>query len=129
MARVITNDEEREHVALASWLDARSVLWCHASPNAYRAALARTGRPPWDAARKARAMGVKSGVPDVLIFTLSRHAGQPTAIELKRRKESGDSKLSAEQKGWLKALKTCGWHVNVCYGCADAMQYLLKLGY
>lgn len=123
-----TSTEEREHLALASWLDAKRVLWCHPSPNVYRAALAKYKTTPWNIAHKARALGVKAGVPDILIFTKARN-DRPTAVELKRCQDDGPSRIDDKQERWLDGLKRCGWNARVCYGCEEALDYLTKLGY
>jgi len=96
--------EEQEQVDLARWLDRSGELWCHV-PNGGR-------RSPREGARLKR-MGVKAGVPDILIFREPRNI----AVELKRR--HGGS-VSPVQKKWHKRLLEAGWAVIVAKGADEA---------
>jgi hypothetical protein len=116
--------EQAEQVALAKWLDARGVLWCHV-PNG--------GKRSISIARQLKAAGTKAGVPDVLIFTPppKNPGAHGVAIELKSVKIKGlpRGQVMAEQERWLNELNHVGWHTTVAWGCEEAMQYLLDLGY
>lgn len=118
-----TPREDDEQRAVADFLDRIGVLWCHV-PNElgqnrnYR-------RAAW-----LKSMGVKSGVPDILIFDpppgVENYVG--TAIELKRA--SKYTKATEKQKSWLEALRARGWAVAVCRGAGEAIDFLQdKLGY
>ena len=135
--------EEQEQVALAQWLDLMRLRWCHV-PN--------DGARHKATAGKLRALGVKAGVPDILIFDRptaceedgrTRHTmiawpkdvqhhcalhAPGVAIELKRRGLTGSS-ISAAQKDWILALRAREWIVRACFGAEEAIAFLTKLGY
>jgi len=69
---------------------------------------------------------MKSGVPDVLVFTPAPRGGGPCAVELKRTR---GGQVSATQHAWLDALAKCGWHVYVARGADEAIKQLQALGY
>lgn len=111
--------EDAEQRTLAAWLDLAGVRWCHVPNGGFR-------RPA--EARIFRALGVKPGVPDVLIFTAPPAAPhlKGTAIELKRRV---GGEVSSEQLGWMAALEELGWAVALCRGACAAIDTLHALGY
>lgn len=124
--------EDIEQARLALWLDGRRIngrplLWAHV-PNG--------GKRHVAVARQLRAAGVKSGVPDVLIFdpppllppftTEARCAYVGTAIELKQAK---GGRASDNQTAWLEALAERGWWVSVEHGADAAIKALEGLGY
>lgn len=71
-----------------------------------------------------RRQGVAKGVPD-LILPGSDPRWRCLAIEMKRQK---GGRLDPEQENWHRVLRSCGWKVLVCYGCADAVGQLTALG-
>lgn len=78
-------------------------------------------------ASKLKAMGVKSGVPDIHL-PISRHGFKGLWIELKRIKPPGI--VSDEQEDWLAFLSEEGYDTRVCYGWEEARDVLLwYLGY
>jgi hypothetical protein len=109
-----------EQRMLAQWLDAAGVLWCH-PPNegAHKAAYY---------AKRAR-LGVKAGVPDVLIFSPppERMTARGVAIELKS--QSPTTRLTDTQRDWLESLRQCGWLARVCHGADSAIDWLQQLGF
>lgn len=111
--------EEAEQLELAMWLDVRGHAWCHV-PNGEL-------RHPRTAMR-LRAMGVKAGVPDILVFTPPPKypASRGAALELKRRNVR---RPTPHQAAWLAELGTLGWCVRVCSGAAEAIAFLRGLGY
>lgn len=114
---VPTEDEEQER--LAALLDELGLRWAHI-PNG--------GLRHIKVAKKLRKAGVKSGVPDILIFT--RPPKKPKwiglAIELKRRI---GGVVSDHQKEWLQDLERIGWVTVVCRGYDEAVKVLKKYGY
>lgn len=77
------------------------VLWCH---------VANERKTSPQAGARLKAKGVKSGVPDILIFNpVGGYCG--LAVELK----VGANKTTKAQKQWLQSLKERGWMVHVCF--------------
>lgn len=110
--------EYQEQVALASWLDSLGVVWCHVPNEGIRDR--RTGA-------KLRRVGLKRGVPDVLVFsppTYGTHTG--AAIELKRR-DRGEA--TSAQREWLDKLSELGWATIVAHGAREAVDWLISIGY
>jgi len=104
---------------VAAVLDRLGVCWCHV-PN--------EGKRNKIAGSRLKAAGLKSGVPDILIFDPAPN--DPTvrgvAIELKRNK---GGRLSENQKEWLDNLSRLGWHTAVCKGYGAAIKELERLGF
>ena len=87
--------------ATARYLDAMGVLWCHVANER------KTRKISGFRLKKA---GVKSGVPDCLIFEPSgQYCG--LAIELK----VGYNKPSPQQIQFMLDLEKKGWKTTVCY--------------
>lgn len=72
-------------------------------------------------ASKLKAMGVKSGVPD-LMLPIKRGGYSGLFIELKKIK---GGKVSEEQREWLDHLRSQGFGAIVCYGWLEAKQTLI----
>lgn len=111
--------EDQEQTAVAKFLDLLGVAWCHV-PNGGVRNKATAGR--------LKAHGVKSGVPDILIFTpppMFPHS-IGVAIELKRAK---GGTLSPEQKAWLESLGKHGWIARRCNGFGEVFDLINSLGY
>ena len=64
---------------------------------------------------KFKSMGVKSGVPDILL-PVSRKGYNGLAIELK----AGKNKPSENQLVWIDFLQNSNWYVTVCYTWEEA---------
>lgn len=71
-------------------------------------------------AARFKAMGVKSGVPD-LFLPVARGGYHGLWVELKRTK---DSRVSANQNEWIKALRQQGYSAEVAYGAGEAMELI-----
>ena len=71
-------------------------------------------------AARFKAMGVKSGVPD-LCLPVSRGGYHGLYIELKRRR---GGQVSGDQREWIDALRVQGFHVKVCRGSDEAIRLL-----
>ena len=104
--------------SVAQELDAKGLLWFHC-PN--------EGRRSPAAAAVAKSMGLKAGVPDVLIFNtppkLPQYKG--AAIELK----VGNNKPTWEQRKWLDDLQRAGWFTAVARSIQEWQSLILELGY
>jgi len=73
------------------------------------------------AGRKAKALGVKKGVPDILIFEQPSDRIIGLAIELKR--EDGGC-TTKEQRKFLEDLRNHGWATCVAHGAMKAIKWL-----
>lgn len=114
--------EQSEHVKLAAWLDGvRGLVWTTFPLGGVRSRAAGAS---------LKAAGVKSGVPDVLIFTPppARHDVLGVAVELKRL-DGVPSDVQDNQLEWMDKLRSVGWHATVAYGWRDAVVQLESLGY
>ncbi len=68
-----------------------------------------------------KSMGLRPGLPDMLIITPSGLA----FVEMKRTKGSN---TSDHQKEWLEALnKVQGIEVRICFGADEAIQFISEL--
>jgi Holliday junction resolvase len=105
--------ESQEAVQFVAWLRLNKYKFHH-SPN-------ETGSSP-EARRRAvrvKREGVSPGWPDYIIIKNN----QLVAVELKRAKKSL-SKVSPEQREWLAVLAACGVEAAICYGCAEAIEFV-----
>ena len=68
-------------------------------------------------AAKLKWLGVKPGVPDLLL-PVPKGPYSGLALEMKRRK---GGRISADQQRFLEALRAFKWHVSVCAGAEDAI--------
>jgi len=108
--------EEEEQKKLAQYLDYKYMEgdWCHV-PN--------EGDHKVQYYVKQKTLGVKSGVPDALIFKpVAGYNG--IAIELKRLK---GGRVSESQKRWLKRFKENGWAVKLAEGADAAIEFIEEL--
>lgn len=72
-------------------------------------------------------MGVKAGVPDILIFTPPPDADAVgAALELKASKRT---RVTPAQLQWIEDLRDCGWVARVCYGADESIRWLKSIGY
>lgn len=116
--RVPTEDEEQitlfrwaELMAQTRWPELRMLY--HVPNGGYRKK-AEAGR--------FRAMGVKSGVPDV-VLPVARGGYHGLYVEMKRT-EGG--RVSTEQREWLEALTAQGYKAEVAYGWEEAKDVIEK---
>jgi len=111
--------ERQIQCAVASILDKLEVCWCHV-PN--------EGKRDRITGARLRAAGLKSGVPDILIFdpAPNKPGTRGVAIELKRSK---GGRVSEMQEAWLNRLSRRKWHTVVCRGYAETIKELEILGY
>lgn len=107
--------EQAEQRVLAEYLDLRGFAWCWV-PNGGNLSKAARG--------VAKAIGLKAGVPDILIFQSipfapSGYVG--LAIELKRQKGK-PSDWKPHQKVWAGKLQDCGWATAVGWGATESIK-------
>ena len=110
--------EEQEQLALVQWLELHKIRYTHV-PN--------EGKHKVQYRAKQKRLGVKPGVPDILIFDRPPLSPENVgvAIELKRQK---GGRVTPEQIAWLEDLKARGWAVAVCQGAMEAIRFLQELG-
>ena len=110
----MSKSEEKEQNEVARFLDKLNIVWCHVPNGGYRS---------WKTASRLKHMGVKSGVPDILIFdNLSGYNG--VAIEMKKKEGRQTSK---EQEEWLSKLEKRGWFTTVAHGAKEAIDIVQDL--
>ena len=110
--------EAQEQMRLFAWIDANTeqypaLRWAFHVPNGEYRDKATGGR--------LKAMGVRRGVPDVWL-PISGHGFIGLEIELKRSDQS--NKTTPEQDEWMAWLTEQGWHAQVCYGAASAIELM-----
>ena len=107
------NDVEHQiQVAIAQYLDLRRLCWW-AVPNG--------GRRNIGTARKLKAEGVKSGIPDITLI----YKGQFYGIEVKKPKtETPKGILSKVQKDRIAQIEDSGGVVGLAYSVADVKKLL-----
>lgn len=123
--------EKMEMRVLSAWLDLRpGLLWCHVPNESQASVQYRT---------QISRLGLKAGVPDVLIFTpapkhrviigmdgeVNAFQSAGTALELK----AGNNRATDQQRYWLAELEKCGWAVNCLSGATACIEWLKSLGY
>ena len=94
-----------KHIALTE-----SLILAHAIPNG--------GLRNMKVAKKLKAEGVKSGVPDIFI-PIPRGPNMGLYIEMKKVKQWT---ITENQKFWLNFLNEQGYYAVVCKGALDAYQ-------
>ena len=107
--------EDNLQKSVAQYLDSRNVLWCHPPNGGSRNIIEAT---------KLKGMGVKSGVPDCLIFTQAR-GFHGLAIELK----VGYNKPSDNQKEFIRGLEYNDWLCVVSWSldhCISIIDWYLE---
>ena len=107
--------EAQEQEEFAAWCDAKGLLWVHI-PNERKA----TARVMGELERQ----GMKKGFPDNFIAE-SNGKYHGLFIELKRAKKHL-SRVSKEQREWVKALNKNGYAAYVCYGAEAAKKVVLE---
>lgn len=111
VAKYAEPTEEDMQIAVIAWADSQihpALRWLFHVPNGGHRDPATGGR--------LKAMGVRAGVVDLLLpWRTGDYIG--LAIEMKRK----PNKPSAEQLEWLDHLQAQGWHTEVCYSAALAI--------
>lgn len=101
--------EDILQIEVAKVLDFKKLLWIHVANE-------RQTSPMRGA--KLKKMGVKPGVPDILILETRPRI----AIELK----AGRGRVGGNQDKFLKELTLAGWDCYVCYNLDSVLQVLKK---
>ena len=103
--------EDDFQIAVAKLLDAYGLKWFHCPNGGSRNA--REGA-------KFKRMGVKAGVPDIIIINTTIEGDVGMAIELK----VGKNTRSKPQTDWLLEFFTNGWVVATCYSIPSVEKLL-----
>lgn len=111
-----TNNEELEQTWLIQWATMLSsqhkeLALLHHIPNG--------GLRSKSEAKRLKAAGVKSGVPD-LCLPVARQGYHGLYMELK----AGKGKATASQKQWLDSLNNQGYKAIICYGWIEGAKEL-----
>lgn len=115
--------EDSEQAAVSRFLSKIGAFHCHVPNGGTR------GRVE---AARFRRMGVKAGIPDLLIFDVPEGAGfAGVALEMKRRRggQGRPAAVTAAQRKAIAQFDQCGWETHVAYGAQDAIEFLNELGY
>lgn len=112
-----SGSEDAHQSALFCWCDISGIpelKWLFHIPNG--------GRRDKREAGKLKAMGVKSGVPDIALL-IPRNGFHGLIIELKRPKTGI---VTDKQHEWLDFLSIQGYATRVCFGWEEARDALLE---
>lgn len=104
--------EDNLQKQVARYLDLLDLVWCH---------VANERKTSPQAGKRLKLKGVKSGVPDCLIFTPSE-SYKGLALELKVK----PNKPTRNQKKWLENLSLFGWCCDVAYDFDQAKEIIDK---
>lgn len=110
--------EDLEQATLIQWCNLQS---CKYSELKLIFAIPNGGYRNKGEARKLKATGTKSGVPD-LFLPIPRSPKYGLFIEMK----VGRNKCTDNQKKWIRDLMQQGYEVKVCYSCEEAIQTIKK---
>jgi hypothetical protein len=110
--------EDLEQATLIQWCNLQS---CKYSELKLIFAIPNGGYRNKAEARKLKATGTKSGVPD-LFLPVPRSPKHGLFIEMK----VGRNKCTDNQKKWIRNLLEQGYEVKVCYSCEEAIQVIKK---
>jgi len=100
--------EDALQAQVADYLDLCGLLWCH-PPNGGKRGLIEACR--------LKRLGVRAGVPDLLIFerwqsTDPETGGEGFGVALELKSPTG--RATSEQRAWLDSLQARGWRVGIC---------------
>lgn len=95
---------------VAKYLDLKKVLWCH---------VANERKTSFQAGARLKAKGVKSGVPDCVIFK-SNGIYNGLAIELKVKPNNP----TENQEKWIKDLRENNWKACITYSFKETKEII-----
>ena len=117
--------EEDEQIAFVQWCRLHDVIVHHSGNEIGGSTPAMKRR-----AVKMKRMGTSKGFPDLLVFIPVTNVDgevdsyQMCAIEMKRRK---GSRVTVEQKEWLRILEASGLPCAVCKGAGEAIDFVTSI--
>ncbi|KHS84690.1 hypothetical protein RC84_08460 [Pectobacterium carotovorum subsp. carotovorum] len=109
--------ELEEQAALIEWADKTAIDGINIGD--YLLHIPNEGKRGPKAARDAKRLGVRAGVPD-LFLALPR--GKYTGLWIEMKAKGG--KLSAQQEVWLKRLEDAGYRAVCCFGFEQAVEHI-----
>lgn len=122
-----TRSENDHQKKVVRWLRKRKIEFFHV-PNETGGGGMKTEAKKYAYLRHRKAMGVESGIPDILIITpppkFPVHHG--AALELKR---ADGGRPTDNQNAWLDKFADRGWATGVAHGFDNAIIWLENLGY
>ncbi len=107
--RTVHSEETEEQAALIEWAGLATVNGIR--PGEYLIHIVNEGKRGAKAARDAKRMGLRKGIPDLLL-ALPRGGFAGLWIEMKAK----DGKPTTEQKEWVERLNHAGYHAVISYG-------------
>lgn len=110
--------EDDIQFAVAQTLDDLGLLWCHV-PNGEKRTEA--------VGRKLKRLGVKRGVPDVLIF--DPPPAYPLCVGAALELKTATGRVSPQQAMWCEMLRDRLWLAAVVRGPEEAAERLKEWGY
>ncbi|UMO89366.1 VRR-NUC domain-containing protein [Pectobacterium sp. PL64] len=111
--------ELEEQAALIEWADKTVIDGVRIGD--YLLHIPNEGKRGPKAARDAKRLGVRAGVPD-LFLALPRGGYAGLWIEMKAK----GGKLSAQQEIWLKKMSSVGYKAEVCFGYDHAVHGIVS---
>ncbi len=132
--RAIARKARREKKPLdrpLEWHEQREVCkWLKKNRISFFAPVPEAGGGDVDPARMnaLKAIGMRAGIPDLILVDLAPCDGRPTVIEMKRTRLTKSS-LTPAQREWERIFNEKGWHHVVGIGADDAICKIMELGY
>jgi hypothetical protein len=77
-------------------------------------------------AKRLQALGVKRGVPDIIVLCRYIMDGKMYHGIVIEMKSDGRAKATVYQRWWLSVFKQLGWYTMVAHGADEAIAYLEK---
>jgi hypothetical protein len=115
---LIQSEDEAQRI-VCEYLDLCRAIYCHV-PNG--------GKRSKIEAAIFKGLGVKPGVPDLLIFDPPPRFPDYVGVALELKREKG-GRLSDEQAEWLEKLRLRGWMAEHHAGSNAAIDWLESLGF
>lgn len=111
--------EEKEQARLITWSHLPAVR-AEAGMLAYLFHCPNGGKRDGITAGQMRRLGVKPGVPDLLL-PIERHGYNGLAIEMK----TATGTTTPDQDRWLATLRENGWEIHVCRSAEESRQAII----
>jgi hypothetical protein len=118
--RLYIGSEDQLQKSVAKYLDIIGAVWFHpANERKTKSYINKAGKRVSPEGGRLKAKGVKSGVPDIIIFNQKRgYAGM--AIELK----VGNNKASPNQKEFMGKMTSLKWFTYISYSLEEIIDLI-----